>query len=455
MVECSFHPSVSSRPAHHSSGNIGRNAVETKPLSSEETSALVARLSRQSICPRSSVETVSTKEQQERQALQECTFQPNTSKSSRTYQKSSGAIPSPARAVSSSCSGADRAARRVRTAEAQAGQDLTFLPQTNGVSLDMVNAQAYLREDVFTRLSQATTAEPASPARASAAPSSLLMRSYSDTSVSMAGGDRAALNRFLERQNLREEDRLRRLGDLEATYAPALRPALCERSVRLAERRRDKQQHDQHQAVGRGAAGSCGTQTIAGFVGLPQRAAGGSGEQAGGATASNSKVPASGEKAAAEPPEDPECTFRPKITKAARERQARSPSQLGPADMERREKRRAKASEEQKKREIEQMQDPKIKKYNGVSGRLRIREDVDTLMERIEKARTAERKRCEQDVQRQRELEDSQCPFRPQVKSAPAFVQRMAATRRAARAAVLEKENGPAQQQQQQRPEWQ
>lgn len=442
FAECYFHPSVGSRaPRRSSSHAAGRVRLDLQTvLSSEETSALVARLSQQSIGRRMSPETVpTTRDRQELQAFVECTFQPDTAKSSRSYQRlpASGESPSTARAISSSCSRVERAKRRLRVAEDQAGRELTFLPQTNGVSLDMVNTQAYLREDVFARLSQATTAEPPDT------PPPPLLRSHSDSSVCANG--HASLHRFLERQNLQEKARLRRLGDLEAAHAPPLQPALCERSLRLAEQQRQR---------GGSAAGS--TLSVAGFVGLPPRASGGEASVVSRPAAVAGVALEKSKASVAEPPADPECTFRPRITRAARERQARSPSQLGPGDAERRAARRAKASEEQKRREFEQLQAPKINSYNGITGRLRIRKDADTLMERIEKTRVAERKRCEQDAKRQQELEDAQCPFRPQVKPAPAFVQRMAATRRASRVAALEKENGAAQQQQQQhRPEWQ
>lgn len=158
--------------------------------------------------------------------------------------------------------------------------------------------------------------------------------------------------------------------------------------------------------------------------------------------------------------DDPECTFKPKITKMARERHSRSPSQLGPQEAARRKARREKICLAKEKLELQQMQEPKIRNYNGVEGRLRLRQDADTLMARIEHSRSVERTRWEKDLNRQRQVEDAACTFKPQIKSSPAFVQRMAATRRAAKEALQEKENGPNQQQkpqdqQVQRLDWQ
>lgn len=98
------------------------------------------------------------------------------------------------------------------------------------------------------------------------------------------------------------------------------------------------------------------------------------------------------------------------------------------------------------------MKSPKVRDYNGISGRLRVLKDVDTLLERIERVRKAEKTRWEKEIKRQQEQEMAQCTFKPEVKGgAPDFVRRMAATRRAARALLAEKENPPPPQ----RPEWQ
>merc|ERR1711972_1124071 len=108
-------------------------------------------------------------------------------------------------------------------------------PQTNGVSLEMVNAQAYLKEDVFTRLSQTCVPE-ATPSKSSGSTSSSgPRRSWSDTDL----GD-PTVSRFLERQNEKEEQRLNRLEGLQAAASVAGRPEINERSSRLAERRRER-----------------------------------------------------------------------------------------------------------------------------------------------------------------------------------------------------------------------
>jgi len=308
----------------------------------------------------------------------------------------------------------------------------SFAPRTNRVSADMASAQAYLRDDVFVRLSQAAqdaeTPAPSPRARPRRA-CSPLSRSRSEASLGLDG----TLYSFLERQNACEAQRLRRLGDLEAAVAPALFPELCERSLRLAERQRERPA-SAGPAEGRSLIGTSATSSPAAPAAPPTPGRRG---ELGRTAPEGCPAPV--------PPLDPECTFRPKITRAAREHreQARSPSQLGPAEERRRAARRARAAEEKARREGAELRPPKVTSYPGVGGRLRIRTEADTLMARIEKARRAERNRLERDAAAQRKLEAGQCPFRPQVRSAPAFIRRMAASRREARALARAGEGQP------------
>jgi hypothetical protein len=339
--------------------------------------------------------------------LVQCTFQPNLSKSSKSYRRCSASASSlPSAASQHNVGGVVGCGFETPTVvrleysplARSMDDDLTFVPQTNGVSMDMVNAQAYLKEDVFTRLSQTCQAESSKTSSSSSG----VRRSWSDTNV----GD-STMIRFLERQNDKEEERLNRLDNLQAAASPIGRPELNERSLRLAERRRDR-----------------------------------TGEQA--PDPRTSRPPA-------EPQLEPECTFRPHITKAAKESRTRTPAQLGPEDHKRRQARHEKATEEKLKRELDVMQSPKIRNYNGIGGRLRILEDVDGLLGRIDKKREREQKQAEKSAQERLQTEMAPCSFKPEVKDAPGFVLRMAATRRAAKAQT-ERDNGPSEQP---RPDWQ
>eukprot|EP00405_Crypthecodinium_cohnii_P011859 CAMPEP_0206436392 /NCGR_PEP_ID=MMETSP0324_2-20121206/10452_1 /ASSEMBLY_ACC=CAM_ASM_000836 /TAXON_ID=2866 /ORGANISM="Crypthecodinium cohnii, Strain Seligo" /LENGTH=706 /DNA_ID=CAMNT_0053903541 /DNA_START=59 /DNA_END=2176 /DNA_ORIENTATION=+ len=261
-----------------------------------------------------------------------------------------------------------------RENDAKRDPDLTFAPQTNIVRKEMVNAQSYLQADVFARLSQVSTADGNFEVES-------LNKSMSTTSRI----DGFKLDGFLERQRASEERKKSRLENLQATYAPAFRPQLVDR--------KSKKPGDE-------------------IISKPEKSV--------------------------EPDLDPECTFRPKITQLARERQGRPFAELGPGDMKRREARRAKAAEEQRRQEAGQLKSPQVNSYNGVQGRLRLRENADTLMERIEKKRVAERARCQNELKSRQQKEEAQCSFKPEVKSAPAWISRMAASRRSARESVRE-----------------
>lgn len=277
-------------------------------------------------------------------------------------------------------------------------EDLTFVPQTNGVSNDMPNAQFYLKEDVFSRLSQRCEHESAGKASSSSAG---LQRSWSDAGL----GD-SVVTRFLERQNEKEEERLDRLEGLQVAASPPGRPEINGRSARLAERRRERT----------------------------------------GESFSSEKA----FKPLAEPPLEPECTFRPKITQAAKEARTRTPAQLGPEDYKRKLAKREKLVEAKEKKELEELRDPKVRSYNAIGGRLRLIEDIDGLLGRIDKKREREQQRSEKCAEDRAKQEMAECSFKPEVKKVPAFVQQMAATRRAARAQT-EADSSPSEQP---RPDW-
>ncbi|CAK9004968.1 unnamed protein product [Durusdinium trenchii] len=156
----------------------------------------------------------------------ECTFNPDTSRSSRSFQQLRPGMTA-------------RTPER-RKASSVSELDPSFTPSTNPVPARMRSAQAYLQQSVFRRLSQPTTPRRATPASFASSPR--LSRCRSEPGLSE--GDRSTANesllRFLQRQNLCEEARQERMERLEASVAPPLRPVLCERSLQLAARGRTR-----------------------------------------------------------------------------------------------------------------------------------------------------------------------------------------------------------------------
>jgi len=286
----------------------------------------------------------------------------------------------------------------------------TFAPQTLGAKAHMRSARAYLQDNVFSRLSQLGVARASGPqqcdavlslqeppmfavrhggASASTAQRPSLVRSHSDTSLT----DGAAVARFLERQNCCEVERRERLQQIEAETAPSWQPEICERSLRLAEKR-------ELRLVVSDSSGldSSRRRTAAHTIELEQ-----------------------------------ECTFRPAITTAAAQRGSRSIEDLSTGDQRRREARLAKLRAMAELQEASSFA-PKVNDYEGIGGRLKIRDDPQTLLERITVAGKAADNRRERDLKRLEDQEMARCTFAPQVKPAPVYIQRMAASHRAARA---------------------
>jgi len=258
----------------------------------------------------------------------------------------------------------------------------------------MVSARAYLQDDVFTRLTQAPEPQPRppdSPARgprgacsssgASVCSISTMSRSRSDTSLSDG-----AMLRFLQRQNVCEEGRRERLNLIESATAPPLRPEICERSSRLAERRQAK------------LAQGC---------------------------SQDGKKPS-------ESAQQEECTFKPAITTLAAQRDARSVSEISLGDQRRREAKVARMRDEMQKKDVSSFA-PKIKEYEGIGSRLKLIEEPDTLLERMAKEKKAQQTKRQKELERCQKKELAACTFAPEVKPAPDFVRRLASSSRAIR----------------------
>merc|ERR1712061_612245 len=118
--------------------------------------------------------------------------------------------------------------------------------------MGMVHAKVYTQQDVFTRLTQPQPcfeegedqyneeqARGASPERKGESTSCDPLRSSGDRGVE--DGDSRFLN-FLRRQNAREEERDRRLKEIENAIAPTFQPKLDDQSRKLVRRSFEQRQ---------------------------------------------------------------------------------------------------------------------------------------------------------------------------------------------------------------------
>jgi len=450
VMGCSFHPAVSSRePRSSSSGSTIKPSQGTKK-GPAFVDALTERLTRRSAsAARLQTQAKATwHERKEEEDLKECTFQPDLVRSSRTYQKSTSCS-GLASADASMCDfGPDQSSQQeaaalsqsqlcCRSSQADAEQaDHAFMPRTNPVRADMVNARSYLQEDVFTRLSNPLHPDFEQEVEDDFC-ASLLGRSRSETNlvVGRTSQRRAPASSevsasFLHRQNACDEERRERLAHLEATHAPTLRPEINERSHKINERRRmreleQERQREQHQ---RQVGSEFPTSTIhqrQASVGSPN-------------PCDDGRLDVSELVSA----EDRECTFRPKITTEAAKMPSKTPEMLSEGDRLRRDKKIDRMREEKRKRDEKEIGDfkPHINDYNGIRGRLQLRSDPDGMIKRMDKHRKSQMQRCQQTVNKLREHEEAQNTFTPKVRAAPAFVRRMAESYRTVRT-LKEKEN--------------
>lgn len=144
---------------------------------------------------------------------------------------------------------------------------------------------------------------------------------------------------------------------------------------------------------------------------------------------------------AKEPAPEPECSFRPHITVAGKQRERRSLSELSAGDQRRREAKTAKLREQLLAKEMKDVSfAPRLHNSSDVQSRLRILKDPDKYLERVAKAKSMQESKFDQERRRRLEKEAEECTFQPKVKSAPEFVQRMAESYRLVRN-LKEKEN--------------
>lgn len=273
QAECSFHPNAA--PGSQQRRGVGSAASSSRGraggsrssgcLNGCRASELAERLSR----PLSSADrdALNWQARRDREELQECTFQPDISRSTRSRRRASSssasfndwageAVTVDASHGHSRCMAGGATGSQARRSRERAEPQL-FVPLTNDVPRDMVNARAYLSEDVFSRLVQpspdalATQGSISAPRASSTGPGggmaeskaselSTMSRCRSGGSINLS--DESFLS-FLHRQNTCEEWRRERLHCIKMDTAPSLRPELCNRSVQLASRHRARCEH--------------------------------------------------------------------------------------------------------------------------------------------------------------------------------------------------------------------
>jgi len=278
----------------------------------------------------------------------------------------------------------------------------SYCPRTNSVPDRMQQAHAYVSQDVFERLIKPhadslrpqVRPEPQSSEGAS-------VSSISNSGMADSQSAEVSLLQFLRRQNEYEEERLRRLDELEAAHTPTWQPELDSRSRRLAERQRCRSQvprganSESRLHRGTDVSGSCDRSSSADF------------------------------------------SFRPEISRAAARRPPRGFAEMSQGDLARRTARAA-ALREKLRQEAEQQLSftPQLNEMPGhVRGQLRVLEEPELYVRRLRETQAV------MEWARQLELEDREersladCTFHPQInQGAPPFVSRLAASHRAARA---------------------
>lgn len=412
-------------------------------MSSAARELLTARLSNPvASTARVSADNAEWRERREKAELEECTFRPNLSCSAQSYmQRSLDANASTGNAsfdglgkpgsasevvvqpyqpsdcvyqsspsdwaVARNVDTSVTSSRAVSSTNSPRRRTNDFAPKTNAVPSTMHNARAYLREDVFSRLTRTPEAPATGGSRRgdfsqdsvlSSGCGSAIGRCLSDTCL----GDNSAVQSFIQRQEALEEERQARLAQLESESAPSHRPELNGRSVQLAERRlaRGKPKLERGASTGAIDGKGCG------------------------------KTPA-----------EAGCTFKPKITAKARDRQPRSIEQLSTGDKKYRDDRVEQMRKQAEKDQTKGLTfSPHVNNYNGIVGRLRVREAPDTLLERMDQHSENVAKRCSLAAKQSRAKEEAACTFAPAVRQAPDFVRCMAESYRMLRA-HREKEN--------------
>jgi len=353
----------------------------------------------------------------------------------------------------------------------------SFAPTTNPVPLHMVSAQTYTRQNVFTRLSdgygEANESHCASEAFSSKAQAG--SRENSQASEPSKSRQRSQDNfyEFLQRQNDFEDERRRRIGEVERFTTPVGRPVLCTHSRKLARHRRSREEDLQAQRTrspsadlelrtGITAKGSMSARgklpvnslTDSQLFAIRDSGTGGTSSARGGSTGATSS------KRKSEASSSTNLSFQPSINSTASRRPARSFAETSSGDVHRREVHVAEMRTELRREANEllpftpQLVEARVPaSVRKVESKLKLLEEPGSYLERV----AAERDK--KDIQRQQALEEqakqelSQCTFSPQVqKGVPNFVQQIAKAHRSARSHL--QESGMANQSHSSLPEW-
>jgi hypothetical protein len=426
------------------------------------------------IATRTQLEALEAAQRREQEQLRECTFRPAINPNSVrlvSHRAPHGAVsgsrsaddlradehPTPFGAFPLAAPDAHRArARRaVQLLDAEM-RECTFHPRTNPVAPEASHLQHYLEQSPFERLSRAralTRPRTASAARddlalvdrtwtrAAAANTAseresaqvqargdtqqLLFRSQPPSpsfamqarAVAAAaagdGGRRAggagngedeerqrALDEFLQRQETHERRRRehleRRLADEEGTLG---RPRICKRSVELVEQRSD-----------------------ASFLERLRESTERRRRRQAEVTTSDAA----------------ECTFHPRISPLAQRLRARTPSELCDGEMLKKETRLNQMRLALTREELREATfRPQLSAHAvAASGTLRLNEDPAGYVERL-RARVEKEQALRRELLEAKEAEDGkECTFRPQIRQAPDFVKRIAASTRQLKAQI-------------------
>jgi len=374
--------------------------------------------------------------------MRDCTFTPDLSKSAMSFSlhRSMGAASVDDEGSQEGLRGSPAGTMRRSWEEAHMGRSASqrivlrrepeHQPRTNDVGPNMLRARMYTCQNVFSRLSQPQLhpEEPTAEASEQASCSSGGGRRSARGGASDASHSDEAVLRFLQRQNEHEEERCRRIQEIEACTAPALRPVLDPLSRRLVERRRSRGSRERCGYTS-AASLSPGRSSPAGAGGRSRNCSHGLAEAA---SAVDINLQASG------------CSFRPKIRPTSARRPARGCVELSSGDLERRQARAAQLREQLEEEEMQLAPfTPSLNEASlHVRGRLRVTEEPGLYMAHLKERSCAVEAERERELRRRDEKALSECTFRPKVNEggAPVYVRRLAESHRAAKG-LREKEN--------------
>lgn len=302
--------------------------------------------------------------------------------------------------------------------------ECTFKPKVNMVPDAMPAAAMYVRAPIFERLSRTHThAQRDRDAAAAGASGGVRPNANSP------GGDGGRLDgssedevsveerrrryeEFIARQEMAEERKRRHIAALASEMTPAAQPQLCTKSLAMAEASR---------------SGS--------FLERVAR--------------QTARKEHESLKVKARMARDPECTFKPAINPASKVLPGRTATELSRGDQLKKE---TSVRLMRLRSEAEQLEGttftPAINaRSKHAEGRLRISEDPDSYIQRLQAEAALASERARQVSEAQSRAELSECTFHPRTNDAPEYVKRIARSMALARA-VRPADNAPA------KPEW-